>query len=185
VEKINVIHIVGASGSGTTTLAQALEEKYGYKWLDTDHYFWLPTELPFTSPRPREERIPLMSASIEKNPKCVISGSLCGWGDVFVPRFDLVIFIYTPADIRKERLEKREYKRFGERILKGGDMYDEHNKFIEWAGSYDILRPPERCKILHEEWLGNLKCPVLRLDGTKTIEELIKLIENFAEMRHD
>jgi len=169
---INVIHIVGASGSGTTTLAQALECKYGYKWLDTDDYFWSPAELPYTVPRPREERIPLLAASIKNNPKCVISGSLCGWGDCFIPRFDLVVFIYTPAGIRKERLEKREYRRFGERIRERGDMYDEHIKFIEWAGNYDTLKPPERCIALHEEWLTHLNCPVLRLDGTKTVEEL-------------
>jgi len=75
---VNVIHILGASGSGTTTLGQALEQKHGYKWLDTDHFFWFPTEPPFIASRPREERIPLMAASIEDNPKCVISGSLCG-----------------------------------------------------------------------------------------------------------
>ncbi|MCL2109544.1 MAG: hypothetical protein FWH20_09415 [Oscillospiraceae bacterium] len=181
-KKINVIHIVGASGAGTTTLAQALEQKHGYKWLDTDNFFWLPTNPPFTNSRPREERISLMSASIAENPKCAISGSLCDWGDVFIPKFDLVIFIYTPANIRKNRLQKREYKRFGERINKCGDMYDEHKKFIEWAVNYDILKPPERCKILHEEWLGNLNCPILRLDGTKTVEELIKLIEDFISL---
>jgi len=65
----------------------------------------------FTNPRPREERIPLISASIEENMKCVISGSLCGWGDVFIQYFDLVVFISTPTNIRKERLKKREYER--------------------------------------------------------------------------
>lgn len=37
--KYNIIHIVGASGAGTTTLGRALEREYGYKWLDTDGYF--------------------------------------------------------------------------------------------------------------------------------------------------
>jgi len=167
---VNVIHILGASGSGTTTLGQAIEQKYGYKWIDTDYYLWHQTDPMFTSLRPSEERIPLMSASIEKNPKCVISGSLCGWGDVFIPQFDLVIFIYTSADIRKERLVKREYERFGERIHKDGDMYHEHIKFIEWAMAYDAGDANMRSLKLHEGWLKQLTCPVIKLDGEDSCE---------------
>jgi len=176
---VNVIHILGASGSGTTTLGQALEQKYGYKWLDTDHYFWVPTAVPFTSSRPREERIPLMAASIEQNPKCVISGSLCGWGDVFIPKFDLVIFVYTPAEIRRERLEKREYSRYGERIRKGGDMYDEHLKFMEWAMLYDTADINMRSLKSHEEWLKQLTCPVIKLNGTDTCEHNLNQLAQY------
>jgi adenylate kinase family enzyme len=176
---VNIIHILGASGSGTTTLAQALEQKYGYKWLDTDHFFWLPTETPFTSSRPREERIPLMAESIEKNTKCVISGSLCGWGDVFIPKFELVVFIYTPADIRKERLKKREYERYGERTREGGDMYDEHIKFVEWAMAYDTGDINMRSLKLHEEWLKQIDCPVIRLNGTDTCEHNLNQLDRY------
>ena len=51
---ISCIHIVGASGAGTSTLGQALERKYGYKWMDTDNYFWVPTDPPFNQARPSE-----------------------------------------------------------------------------------------------------------------------------------
>ena len=176
---IDVIHVFGASGSGTTTLGQALEREHGYKWLDTDHYFWFPTEQPFTSPRPREERIPLMSASIEENPKCVISGSLFGWGDVFIPKFDLVIFIYTPADIRRERLKKREYGRYGERILESGDMYDEHIEFINWAMTYDTGDINMRSLKAHEEWIKKLSCPVVRLNGADSLEHNLCQLDEY------
>ena len=174
----NIIHIVGASGAGTTTLAQALEKEYGYKWLDTDSYFWEQTNPPFVQSLPSEERVKLMSEAIYENSKCAISGSLCGWGDVFIPRFDLVVFMNTPTDVRVERIEKREYERFGERICVGGDMYENHSKFVEWAKTYDFNEPPERCRKLHEEWFGKLSCPLLRVDGTKPIVELLKQIEN-------
>ena len=39
----NVIHIYGASGSGTSTLGRKLSEELGYKFMDTDDYFWFPT----------------------------------------------------------------------------------------------------------------------------------------------
>ena len=40
----NLIHIFGASGSGTTTLAEKTSRELGYFHLDTDDYFWLPTD---------------------------------------------------------------------------------------------------------------------------------------------
>ena len=45
------IHVMGASGSGTTTLGQALAAKLGIRHLDTDHFFWMPTDPPFTMQR--------------------------------------------------------------------------------------------------------------------------------------
>ena len=174
--KYNIIHIVGASGAGTTTLGQALEREFGYKWLDTDGYFWEQTDPPFVRSLPHKERVKRMSAAINENSKCVISGSLCGWGDVFIPRFDLVVFIDTPTEVRIKRLEKREYKRFGERIRPGGDMYDNHIEFIEWAKTYDTAGTDQRSRALHEKWLKLLSCPLVRLDGTKLVEELLRNI---------
>ena len=50
------VHIVGASGSGTTTLARALAPELGATALDSDDYFWLPTQPPFTDRRDRALR---------------------------------------------------------------------------------------------------------------------------------
>ena len=41
----NVIHIFGASGSGTTTLGKKICSELGYTLMDTDAYYWIPTEL--------------------------------------------------------------------------------------------------------------------------------------------
>lgn len=81
---INRIHILGASGSGTSTLARAMSEKYGYMHFDTDQYYWLPVEEQFTKVRPIEDRISLLLADLQSHDKWVLSGSLCGWGDVFI-----------------------------------------------------------------------------------------------------
>jgi len=178
----NIIHIVGASGAGTSTLGQALERAHGYKWLDTDDYFWLPTDPPFMQARPYEERAALMQAEMQKHHKCVISGSLCGWGDIFIPRFDLVIFIDTATELRIDRLNRREYERFSARIRQGGDMYDEHIRFIEWAKTYDTNSPPERCRTLHEAWFKQLTCPLLRLDGSKPVDELLRQIREGSQI---
>ena len=74
----NIIHIFGASGSGTTTLARVINETFGHTHLDTDDYFWTPTDPPYTTKRTPYERQELLKVDIAKNEKCVISGSLCG-----------------------------------------------------------------------------------------------------------
>ncbi len=170
-ESYNIIHICGACGSGTSTLGCALERKYGYKWLETDDYFHLPNG----QFRSHEERDKLLMERINKHPKCAISGSLANWGDVFIPRFDLVVYVSTATNIRIDRLKKREYGRFGERICKGGDMYNNHINFIEGAGKYDILEQG-RCKKRHEEWFKLLTCPLLRVDGTESVDVLLEKI---------
>jgi len=177
----NIIHIVGASGGGTSTLGQALERERGYKWLDTDDYFWEPTDPPFQRSRPGELRAKMLLRNIQENPRCAISGSLCGWGDVFIPMFDLVVFVDTPTDVRIERLKKRESERFGKRVAEGGDMREGHLEFIEWAKTYDYAAPPQRCRALHEEWLKALLCPVLRLDGTSAVDELLERVQAAIE----
>lgn len=173
-----VIYILGASGSGTSTLGKALRDSFGYTWLDTDDYFWLNTDPPFVSKRPVGDRQHLLQSDMGKSPKCVIAGSLCGWGDMFIWQFDLVVYVDTPAEVRIARIKKREYERFGQRIKKGGDMYDHHREFIEWAKTYDTAGIDTRSRALHEKWLKAIACPVIRVCGTEPIDEILKQIED-------
>jgi hypothetical protein len=106
----------------------------------------------------------------------VVSGSLCGWGDVAIPLFELVVFLSIPQDIRMARLHRREHARFGERILPGGDMYEQSQEFLAWAASYDESGLDIRSRQLHEEWLGTLPCPILCFEGEYTIEEHLTVL---------
>lgn len=170
------IHILGASGSGTTTLAKALSSKLGYAHFDSDHYFWLPTKPPFTTKRPLNERIALLKNDVEKADNWIVSGSNCGWGDFLMDSYDLVIFLYVPANIRLERFVQREIQRYGiKRISPGGDLYENHKAFLEWAAAYDDGGMEMRSLALHNEWLKRLKCPVVRIEGDYSIDERVKI----------
>ncbi|MGE0155298.1 MAG: AAA family ATPase [Reyranellaceae bacterium] len=105
------LHILGASGCGTTTLGRALCARHGWTQVDTDDVFWLPSDPPYADIRPREERVALMRSLLDAARDWVVSGSMCGWGDVFIPRFDLVVFLTVPTEERIRRLTIRE--RFG------------------------------------------------------------------------
>ena len=106
----------------------------------------------------------------------VVSGSLCGWGDVAIPLFELVVYLAIPQDIRMARLRRRELARFGARILSGGDMYEQSQEFLAWAASYDNGGLEIRSRRLHEEWLGMLPCPILCFEGEYTIEEQLAVL---------
>ena len=43
----------------------------------------------------------------------VLSGSLSGWGDPLVPKFDLVVFLFVPNEVQMQRLRAREIQRYG------------------------------------------------------------------------
>ncbi len=174
----NVIHIFGASGSGTTTLGRKICEELGYKLMDTDDYFWMPTDPKFTLKRPREERIKLMMRDVDSCDNVVVSGSLVDWGDVLIPNFTLAIRIELDRDIRIARLIEREKERFGSRVEPGGDMYPQHIEFIEWAKSYDTGGMDIRSKTKHDEWQKLLLCEILYLDGADTIEHNFEKVKS-------
>ncbi len=177
----NVIHIFGASGSGTTTLAKKISKELGYKMMDTDDYFWMPTEPKFTLKRPVEERLELMIKDIDESGNVVISGSLTDWGDVLIPYFTMAIRIEMEQDLRMERLVRREKERYGSRIEPGGDMYQQHVDFVEWAKAYDNGGMDMRSKAKHDDWLKLLSCDILFLDGADTIENNFVRVKNILE----
>lgn len=114
----NVIHIYGASGSGTSTLGRKISEELGYKFMDTDDYFWLPTNPRYTMKRSKEERLALMKKDISDNDNVVISGSLVDWGDELIPLFTLAIRLVTDTEIRTTRLKEREKQKNFKKVQK-------------------------------------------------------------------
>jgi adenylate kinase family enzyme len=171
---IDHLHILGASGSGTSTLGAALAQRFGYTHLDTDDYFWEPTTPPFQQPRERRQRQAWLGAALDAHPRWVLSGSLCGWGDIFIPRFDLVIFLLVPQEIRLARLKVREQQHHGADVLApGGVLHDTHVAFMNWAAAYDEGSADMRSRQRHEQWLTALPCPCLRLEGPLAVEEQI------------
>ena len=171
------IHIFGASGSGTTSLAKLLCTRLDYIHFDTDSYYWMPTADPFTVARPSEERLELMKKDLSTTKPWILSGSLSGWGDELIPFFDLVVFVYVPQDIRLERLKKREYERYGDEILAGGARYEATKEFLEWAASYDSGTLVGRNLVKHEKWLEQISCSVLRIENNSLEESVDTILE--------
>jgi adenylate kinase family enzyme len=168
------IHILGASGSGVSTLGRALAQTLALPHHDTDDYFWLPTTPPFQTPRAVAERLRLMQEVFLPRADWILSGSVTGWGDALIPLFDLVVFMQAPRELRLSRLRAREAAHFGaDATAPGGWRHDETEAFVEWASHYEDGTREGRNLAKHEAWLAKLPCPITRLDGSRPTGELV------------
>ncbi|MBC6310725.1 AAA family ATPase [Listeria sp. FSL L7-1582] len=167
------IHVMGASGAGTSTLGKALADRLGVAFFDTDDYYW---EEKFSVKRAIENRLEMMERDFMTREDWVLSGALSNWGTPLEPFFDVVVFLEVPRDVRLERLVRRERVRYGEAILPGGSRHQEHMEFVAWASRYEDGDVDVRSKKLHETWFQNLECPVLRVTGDMTVEEEVELV---------
>jgi len=186
-ENVNIsqnrgIIIFGAPGAGTSTVGRALAKELGYNHIETDDISGkMIYEPPFRISYTTNERISRLNTALDKCSNFVISGSMWDWGDSFIHLFDLAVFITTPTNVRIERLEQREKERHGERICDGGDIHDRHKRFVEWAKTYDTDNPDRSLK-LHEQWIDTLHCPVLRINGTLSVANIVaQIIEQVTE----
>jgi len=185
------IIVFGASGAGSTTLGKEIARRLKFQHLDIDDYLWCwNTKIPFTAVRSQEERTKHLMDEIKKHPDFVISGTIFSDKNLFEPLLDLAVFVSTPADVRARRVHDRECARWGERVLPGGDMYKttrfhgDFNDYVINAQKYETADVLKFGRKLHEQWISELPCPVLHVDGTKdlsqnadwVIEQFIKLL---------
>ncbi len=176
------VHIFGASGSGTTTLAAAFASAYGHRHLDTDDFYWLPTDPPYREARPPELRLEMLRRTLTESSSWVLSGSLCGWGDPLIPEFDFVVFIVVPVEVRLARLCAREVRRYGAGALEsGGALHRAHTEFLDWARRYDEGGPEMRSLVMHNTWLAALPGATLRLEGERSVSAQLAEIEASLE----
>jgi len=176
------LHLFGAPGAGVSTLGKALAERMGIPHFDTDDYHWFTDDdLPYRRRRNPDHRRQLLTKDLDAHESWVLSGALCGWGDVFVPRFNAVVYCWLPAEIRLARIQKRELARYGaERLAPGGDLHTVFEKFCSWAVAYDVDSDNIRSRARELEWLRKLTCPVLRLEEEMPAEELVERVLVFA-----
>ena len=79
-----------------------------------------------------------------------------------------MVLIDVPKDIRIQRVKNRSFQKFGNRMLPGGDLHEQEQNF------FDLVK--SRAENTVEEWVQSLSCPVIRVDGTKTVEANATLI---------
>jgi adenylate kinase family enzyme len=160
------INIVGAPGSGTTTLGRALSARIGYHFADADSFYWKASVPPFREKYDPDIRLARLLAELAASQASIVAGSVCGWGEELESSFDLAIFLSLPTELRLKRIVAREMSLFGRA----------DPAFLEWAAQYDEGRLPGRSRARHEAWLESRQCRVLRFEGDQDIDDRVREI---------
>jgi hypothetical protein len=169
------IQIIGASGTGKTTLCKYISKVTGVYWIDTDRYLW--KDDAFTENYPIKERLKMYYDDIACLGDYIVSGS--GFKDK-----DLLVLIMLDEEIRMKRIYDREFLRFGKSMLTGGDHYQITCEFLDWCKTY--LTADENAVSSfgsHKLRLKEASCRTLVLDGNQSVEALSSLVlKEYAEV---
>ncbi len=175
--------LFGASGSGTTTLGNEIEKRTDFKHLDIDDYYWKKTTPPFQEKTPLTERNENLKLDFNRSENVVISGSMVSWGKEWETAFDLAIFIRLENNERMERLKKREFERYGEKLLTDKKTQQNSKEFLEWANQYENPSFNGRSFKIHNNWIELLNCKVLKINGemelNNKMEKILNEIKNY------
>ena len=164
------ILICGLNGAGKSTLGKALAEHLGYEFIDNEDLYFPKTDpaYSFACPRSTEEAVRLLEERIAGNDRFVFAAVKGDYGDKLAASLDHVVLIEVPKEIRSQRVRERSFRKFGERILPGGDLYDRETAWFALTDS--------RTEDYTTKWLETVNCPVIHVDGTLPVEENIENI---------
>ena len=188
VSMIYGIAMMGLNGAGKSTLAHALSKHLGYYEMDVEDYYFpeqkssrqyvldhatcVPTEylgeLPFSSTRSKSEVEDALRRDIASHPQFVLSGVTMNWSNDILSAIKIAFLVETPLEVRLKRIQEREIKRFGIRVLPGGNMYGQQCDFCRIVAEKDdsiVYKSAQR-----------LQCPVIILDGTEPIDVNIQRV---------
>ena len=166
------IIVCGLNGAGKSTLGKALAKKLDFYFIDNEDLYFPKTDFNYiySFPRTHEEVEKLLFNEIKAHENFVFASVKGDYGEAIYPFFQYIILIDAPKDIRIQRVKNRSFQKFGNRMLLGGDLYEQEERFFALVKS----RPENTV----EEWVQCLKCPIVRIDGTKPIGENTDFIIN-------
>ena len=164
------ILVCGLNGSGKSTLGKVLAETIGFHFIDNEDLYFpkLNPEYLYDSPRSDEEVEELLLHEVRAHEKFVFAAVKGNYGEDILSLYKYAVLIEAPKDIRIQRVKNRSYQKFGSRMLPGGDLYESEENFFNLVCS--------RAEQEVEEWTKSLNCPIIRVDGTRSVEENIALI---------
>ena len=163
------IAIVGGNGSGKTTLGKYLSDLIGYKHMDVEDYYFLDSNIPYAKARTKEEVQDLILADIETYHRFIVSSVNADMGPRINALYEYIVYIDVPLDTRLERIRKRAFSKFGNRVLTGGDMYEQEEKFFRFVANRTMEKT--------DTWIQSMSCPVIYIDGRLSIETNAQLIK--------
>lgn len=167
------IFLCGGNGAGKTTLGNALSAATGYVFRDVeDYYFPLKdSDNKFSFSRSEKEVVTLLKNDLALYPDMIFASVRCHLEQEAPKLFTCVIWVQTPKEIRMKRVWNRSFQRFGSRMLEGGDLHQQEQRF------FDMVKGRNEDAL--SRWYASLSLPKLALDGRKPTAENVKNILAF------
>ena len=164
------IQICGLNGCGKSTLGKALAERMGFYFIDNENLYFSRTNTnePYANPKSRKDVERLLMDEVSKHPDFVFSAVKGDYGKDIISMYNYVIVIEVSKEIRLQRVRDRSYRKFGNRMLIGGDLHDQEEAFFKMVES--------REDDYIADWLQKVRCPIIRVDGTKPIEDNVEYL---------
>ncbi len=164
------ILICGLNGVGKSTLGKRLAERLGCRFIDNEDLYFPKTDVKYaySNPRGKEEVIRLLEEQIKKDRRFVFAAVRGDYGDKLLSLLDCIIVVDVPREIRLARVRERSLRKFGDRILDGGDLAQRENDWFRLVES----RPEDYV----EKWLEAVDRPVFRVDGTRPVDENVEYL---------
>lgn len=166
------ILILGLNGCGKTTVGRMLAARLQLFRMDAeDYYFPFPGDYSIT--RSEEEVHQQMLADARSHGDFVLSCVRCNIPEALVQLVELTVVLRTTPELRAQRIIEREIRRFSDRVLPGGDMYEAQQNFHAFAAA--------RSEELVTQTLPRLNGPVLEMDAALPVEEIVERICRVCE----
>ena len=164
------IIVCGLNGSGKSTLGKALSEKLGFHFIDVEDLYFpkIDPDYIYASSRTEDEVAKLLTNEIQAHEDFVFAAVRGNYGADAHSYYQFAVYIDVAKDIRMQRVRNRAFQIFSQRMLPGGDLYEREEAFFDMVSS--------RQNNYTEKWLQSLDCPVIRVDGTKPVEENVTYI---------
>ena len=163
----NGILLCGLNGAGKSTIGRALAQSLRYHFIDHEDLFF--PDGVYAAPRSREEACRLLMQRVAAHPNFVLACVKGNFGDALLPQLSLAVLVEVPRALRLQRVRQRSLDKFGDRMLPGGDLHAQETAFLQQV----IARPEDDV----EAWARTLPCPLLRVDGTRPVEETVARIK--------
>lgn len=162
------IIVCGLNGAGKSVLGRALAARLRCRFIDNEDLFFPKTDPSYlyASPRTRAEVEELLLREVTAHENFVLASVKGDYGEAIPPFFQYAVLIDVPKEIRIQRVKNRSFQKFGVRMRLGGDLYAQEEQFFNTAAAV-----PEDAV---EEWVRSLRCPVIRVDGTRPIAENVE-----------
>ena len=169
------ILVCGLNGSGKSTFGKALAIKLGYHLIDMENLIFPKTDPDdiFASPCSKEEGKRRLLEEIKSHDRFVFVAVKGDYGEEIQSSYEWVVVLEVPREVRLQRVRDCAFQKFGKRMMPGGDLYEREEAFFKMVCS--------RKEDYVTEWVKTLDCPVLYVDGTLPISEMISYISEKME----